>query len=51
MGQVLDPTVSRNKFDREVSKYKQLEDEHIRRGWLLIKAEFPRILMVLAALN
>lgn len=47
--QFVDPQVSRAKFDREIAEYKQLEHDYRRRGWLLVKAEFPSVLVVLAA--
>jgi len=48
-GQFVDSRVSRAKFDREISEYRQLEREYRRRGWLLVRAEFPTVLVVLAA--
>jgi Predicted metal binding domain len=47
--QFVDPQVSRAKFDRELAEYQQLETDYRRRGWLLVKAEFPLVLVVLAA--
>jgi hypothetical protein len=47
--QFVDPHVSRAKFDREIAEYQQLERDYRRRGWLLLKAEFPSVLVVLAA--
>jgi hypothetical protein len=47
--QFVDPQVSRAKFDRELAEYWQLEADYRRRGWLLIRAEFPLVLVVLAA--
>ncbi len=47
--QFVDPAVSKTKFDREVSEYRQLEGDYRRRGWLLVRAEFPLALVVLAA--
>src|SRR5207247_2738107 len=47
--QFVDPQVSRAKFDREIAEYRQLERDYRRRGWLLIRAEFPSVLVVLAA--
>ncbi len=47
--QTADPTVSRAKFDREVAEFKALEADYRRRGWLMFSAEFPRILVALAA--
>lgn len=45
----VDPAVSRQKFDREVAVYRKLEDEHVKRGWFLLKAEFPEVFVVFAA--
>ena len=45
----VDPAVSRQKFDRELADYRKLEDEYIRRGWFLLKAEFPEVFVVFAA--
>lgn len=47
--QFVDPNVSRIKFERELEEYRSLEDEYRRRGWLLLSAAFPHILVVLAA--
>jgi hypothetical protein len=38
--------VSRAKFAREIAQYFKLEDEHIRRGWLLVKHEWPEVFVV-----
>lgn len=46
--QIVDPTVSRAKFDREVDAYRDSEDEHLTRGWWLLKAEFPEVFVVFA---
>ncbi len=47
--QFVDPRVSRAKFDREIAEYHDLGSDYRRRGWLLVRAEFPWILVVLAA--
>jgi hypothetical protein len=47
--QFVDPQVSRAKFDREIAEYHELGSDYRRRGWLLVRAEFPWILVVLAA--
>lgn len=47
--QFVDPQVSRAKFEREISEYRQLEADYRRRGWLLVRAEFPSVLVALAA--
>ena len=43
---LVDPRVSRQKFDREVAQYRQLQDDYIRRGWWMVKADFPTIFVV-----
>lgn len=43
---VVDPAVCRAKFERELADYRKLENDHIRRGWLLTKAEWPEIFVV-----
>jgi len=48
-GQFADPQVSTAKFDREIKAYRALEAEYRRRGWILVKAEFPEVLVLLAA--
>jgi hypothetical protein len=46
--QFVDPAVSRRKFEREVSAYRAVERHHSARGWWLMWAEFPRLLMAFA---
>ncbi len=46
---LIDPRVSKAKFDREVASYRQLEDDYLRRGWWLLKADFPQVFVVFAA--
>ena len=43
---LVDPRVSRTKFDREIAEYRALEDTYIRQGWWLVKAEFPEVFVV-----
>src|SRR5439155_19514389 len=43
---IVDPQVSRAKFDREVAGYRALQDTYIRRGWWLTIAEFPTAFVV-----
>ena len=43
---LVDPAVSRAKFDREVASYKEYEDVYIRGGWWLLRAEFPQVFIV-----
>lgn len=47
--QYVDPSVSRAKFAREVRDFRAMEAVYRRRGWFLLKARFPDILVVLAA--
>lgn len=47
--QFVEPKVSRAKFDRELDEYRMLEREYRQRGWLLLRAEYPHILVALAA--
>jgi hypothetical protein len=47
--QASDPTVSRAKFDREITDFRSLADEHRRRGIFLLDAQFPAITILLAA--
>lgn len=48
VAQFVDPLVSRAKFEREVDEFEKLEPEYRSRGWLLVKAEYPEVLVVLA---
>ena len=43
---LVDPAVSRAKFAREVARYRELEDDYIRRGWWMVRAEFPEVFVV-----
>jgi hypothetical protein len=47
--QVVDPAVSQAKFDREVAAYRDLEATYRKRGWLLLEAKFPEVLVAFAA--
>jgi hypothetical protein len=46
---LVDPTVSRAKFDRQVADYRSMEREYLRRGWMMVRAEFPEVVVVFAA--
>lgn len=46
--QYADPQVSRAKFDREIAEFRALGEHHRKRGWLLVHAEYPTALLVLA---
>jgi hypothetical protein len=47
--QVVEPKVSRAKFDREVAAYRSVEATYRKRGWLLLEAEFPEVVVAFAA--
>lgn len=47
--QFVDPAVSKAKFDREIDEYRSLETDYRRRGWILVSARFPEVLVLLAA--
>lgn len=47
--QTVDPAVTRAKFDREIEEYRAQASEYRRRGWLLLYADFPRVLFAMAA--
>lgn len=47
--QYVDPDVSRTKFDREVTEYRELEAEYRSRGWFLVGAEWPVATVLLAS--
>ena len=47
--QVVDPAVSREKFALELSEFRRNGELHRRRGWLLLEAEFPTVLVAMCA--
>lgn len=46
---VVDPAVSRAKFDREIRAFRRLAADYRKRGWFLADASFPTALVVMAA--
>ena len=48
-GQFVDEAVSRRKFEREVTRYRELEGDYRRRGWFLVEAAFPIVLVIFAS--
>ena len=44
-GQYVDPTVSRAKFDREIADYRSFEADYRSRGWFLVKADWPLVIV------
>lgn len=47
--QFTDPAVSRAKFARELAEYNALAATYRQRGWLLLDAEYPEVLVAFAA--
>jgi hypothetical protein len=47
VAQFVDPAVSRTKFASEIVSFHALADEYRRRGWFLLDAEFPRVVVLL----
>lgn len=47
--QYTDLAVSRRKFDREIAEFRHLGDDYRQRGWFLVHAEYPRVLVILAS--
>lgn len=47
--QFVDPNVSAAKFEAELDDFHSLEGEYRRRGWILIEAAFPVVLVLMAA--
>lgn len=45
---LVDPMVSRAKFERELAEYRKLEDDYVRRGWWMLRAEYPEVFIVFA---
>lgn len=49
--QYADRSVSLAKFEREVAEYRLHSNDYLRRGWILVEAEFPRIVVMFAAVK
>jgi hypothetical protein len=47
---LVDPAVSRAKFEADLAQYRAVEDGMLRRGQWLLKAEFPEVFVVYGAL-
>ena len=48
-GQYVDPGVSRTKFEREIAEYRSYEEDYRARGWFLLKAEWPEVVVLMAS--
>jgi hypothetical protein len=51
MMQVVDPAVSRTKFDAEIARFEAHRSSYTKRGWWLMKAEFPIAEMAFVTTN
>jgi Predicted metal binding domain len=49
MAQFVDPQVSKAKFDREVADFHASARDYRERGWILLDAAFPQVLVAMAA--
>ena len=47
--QYVDPSVSRAKFDREITDYISCEADYRARGWFLVKTDWPVVVVILAS--
>jgi hypothetical protein len=47
--QYVDSSVSRAKFGREIREFRSMEGTYRKRGWFLLKARFPNVLVLLTA--
>lgn len=47
--QIVDPAISRSKFDEQVGRFRELEAVQRSRGILMLEATFPRVLLAFAA--
>ena len=47
--QYVDPAVSHAKFDREIADYISFETDYRARGWFLVKADWPLVVVLLAS--
>jgi len=46
---LVDPVISRAKFDRELADYATISKDQRRLGWWILSAEFPEVFVVFAA--
>jgi len=49
VSQYVDPNVSAAKFEAEIEEFRRLETEYRRRGWFLVEATYPTVLVLMAA--
>jgi hypothetical protein len=49
--QIIDENISKSKFEFELDKFRKLEDNQRKRGIILLKAEFPNIVLAFSAIH
>lgn len=47
--QFADPAVTRSKYELEVAEFQSMNDEYRGRGWFLLEAKFPKVLVAMCA--
>lgn len=45
---LVDPSVSMQKFEQEIARYREVDDEHFKRGCWILRAKFPEVFVVFA---
>lgn len=48
---LVDPAVSRSKFERELKDYRRIERDQRRHGWWLLEAVYPEVLVAFVGAN
>lgn len=46
--QFIEPSISRKKFDREIKKFKKIEQTYRKKGIMLFEHEFPKVILAFA---
>jgi hypothetical protein len=49
--QFVDPSVSAEKFDREIDDFLSIRSQYEQRGWFLVEASFPKVFLIATAAN
>jgi hypothetical protein len=47
LNQVVDPNVSRTKFQHQIQAFRRNESDYRRQGWFLVSADFPEAFLIL----
>jgi Predicted metal binding domain len=46
---LVDPTVSKTKFDRELAQFREFEDVYREKGWWMLRSKFPEVTVAFAS--